>query len=137
MRRANLWNQSVSRVELDQRARDARLRLERLERLLLPRAAVTRSPLRRLLYLCSGVFASASRESWPRGPLSNRRPSCTPPFMTFGSKSAVRSVARQTLCSAVPPVEGCGAVQSLAVIAKPNGGQAWRKIRAISSAATP
>jgi len=29
MLRANLWNKSVSRVELDQRARDARLRLER------------------------------------------------------------------------------------------------------------
>ena len=29
MLRANLWNDSVSRVELDQRARDARLRLER------------------------------------------------------------------------------------------------------------
>jgi hypothetical protein len=49
MRRANLWNQSGSRVELDQRARNAHLRLERFERLLLPRAAVTRSPLRRLL----------------------------------------------------------------------------------------
>jgi hypothetical protein len=58
--------------------------------------------------------------------------------MTFGSKSAVRSVARQTLCSAASPVEGCGANQSLrAVIAKPKGGQAWCKIRAISSAATP
>jgi hypothetical protein len=78
MRRANLWNQSVSRVELDQRARDARVRLEQLERLLLPRAAVTRSPLGLLLYLCSGVFASASRESRPRGPLSNRRPSRAP-----------------------------------------------------------
>ena len=78
MRRANLWNQSVSWVELDQRARDARLRLERLERLLLPRAAVRRSPLGLLLYLCSGVFASASRESRPRGPVSNRRPSRTP-----------------------------------------------------------
>jgi hypothetical protein len=75
MRRANLWNRSVSRVELDQRARDARLRLERL---LLPRAAGTRSPLRRLLYLCSGVFTSASRESRSRGPLNNRRPSRTP-----------------------------------------------------------
>jgi hypothetical protein len=78
MRRANLWNRNVSRVELDQRARDARLRLEGLERLLLPRAAGTRSPLRRLLYLCSGVFTSAARESRPRGPLSNRRPSRTP-----------------------------------------------------------
>jgi hypothetical protein len=78
MRRANLWNQSVSRVELDQRARDARLRIERIERQLLARAAGTRSLLGRLLYLRSGVFASASRESRPRGPLSNRRPSRTP-----------------------------------------------------------
>jgi hypothetical protein len=31
MLRANLWNKSVSRVELDQRARDTRLRLERIE----------------------------------------------------------------------------------------------------------
>ena len=34
MLRANIWNESVSRVELDQQARDARLRLERIERLL-------------------------------------------------------------------------------------------------------
>jgi hypothetical protein len=40
MPRKNLWNASVPRVELDQRVRDARLRLERLERLLVPRAAV-------------------------------------------------------------------------------------------------
>ena len=79
MRKANLWNQSVSRVELNQRARDARLRLERIERQLLPRAAVVRSPLRQIFYLCSGgIFASASRESRPRGPLSHRRPSRTP-----------------------------------------------------------
>jgi len=32
MSRKNLWNKSVPRVELDQRARDARLRLARLER---------------------------------------------------------------------------------------------------------
>lgn len=78
MRKANLWNQSVSRVELDQRARDARLRLERIERQLLPRAAIVRSPLRQIFYLCSGAFASTSRESRPRGPLSHRRPSRTP-----------------------------------------------------------
>ena len=36
----DLWNKSVPRVELDQRARAARLRLERMERLLVPRAAV-------------------------------------------------------------------------------------------------
>ena len=33
MPKADLWNRSVSRVELDQRVRDARLRFERLERL--------------------------------------------------------------------------------------------------------
>jgi hypothetical protein len=79
MLRATLWNKSVSRVELDQRARDARLWLERIERQLLPRGAMAPSPLRQLLYLCSGgIFASASRESQPRGPLSNRWPSGTP-----------------------------------------------------------
>ena len=39
MARPNLWGNSVPRVELDQRARDARLRLVRIERLLVPCAA--------------------------------------------------------------------------------------------------
>jgi hypothetical protein len=39
MLKAELWNKSVPRVELDQRARDARLRLERIGRQLVPRAA--------------------------------------------------------------------------------------------------
>jgi hypothetical protein len=79
MLRAKLWNESVPRVELDQRAREARLRLERIERQLLPRAAVTRPPLRRLLYLFSdGVYPGASRESRTRGPQSNRRTSRMP-----------------------------------------------------------
>jgi hypothetical protein len=51
MSRAMLWNKSVPRAEVDQRAREARLRLERIERQLLPRGAVARSPLRQLLYL--------------------------------------------------------------------------------------
>ena len=45
---ANLLNRSVSRVELDQRAREARLRLEQVERLV-SRAAATGSWLRRVL----------------------------------------------------------------------------------------
>jgi hypothetical protein len=49
MLKAELWNKSVPRVELDQQARDARLRLERIGRQLVPRAASTRSPRRRLL----------------------------------------------------------------------------------------
>ncbi len=35
MRNRNLWNKNVPRVEYDYRARDARLRLERIERLLM------------------------------------------------------------------------------------------------------
>src|SRR6266852_3790607 len=52
MARRKLWSNSVSRVELDHRARDARIRLFRIERLFLPRAAVAGfwlSPLSRLL----------------------------------------------------------------------------------------
>jgi hypothetical protein len=79
MWRAKLWNKSVSRFELDQRAREVRLRLEQVERQFLSRAALKRPAVRRLLYLCSGgIFARASRESGTRGPLSNRRPSRMP-----------------------------------------------------------
>jgi hypothetical protein len=46
MLRAKLCNESVPRIELDERAREARLGLERIERQLLPRAAVTCSRLR-------------------------------------------------------------------------------------------
>ena len=71
-----LCNKSVSRVEIDQRARDARLRLQQIERLLLSRAAVTASRLRRVLYLFSfGRHGVGSRTSRIQGPLNNRRPS--------------------------------------------------------------
>jgi len=76
MLRSNLWNKSVPRVELDQRARDARLRLEQLERLLAPRAAAARSWLRRVVCLFSVSYGS--RGDRTQGPLSNRRPSRTP-----------------------------------------------------------
>ena len=49
MLRTDLWNKSVQRVEFDQSSRDARLRLERIRRVLVPRAAPTQSWLRRLL----------------------------------------------------------------------------------------
>jgi hypothetical protein len=49
MMRTNLWSKSVPRVELDQRSRAARLRRERIDRLLIPPVAVTQSRLRRLL----------------------------------------------------------------------------------------
>ena len=60
MMRTNLWSESVPRVELDQRSRTARLRLERIDRLLIPRAAVTQSRLRRLLCFFSvGIYGGA------------------------------------------------------------------------------
>jgi hypothetical protein len=72
MLKANLWK-SVPKVELDQRARDGRLQLERIARLLLiPRAAVMRSRLRQLLFLLSVpllLWGAVKR------PLSDRRPS--------------------------------------------------------------
>jgi hypothetical protein len=49
MLRTNLWNDSVSRVVLDHRSREAHLRVARIERLLVPRTAVADSWFRRLL----------------------------------------------------------------------------------------
>jgi hypothetical protein len=53
MSRTNLWSQSVPRVELDQRSREARLRLERIERQPFPCTVATRSRLRRFLMAVS------------------------------------------------------------------------------------
>ncbi len=79
MLKANLWSKSVPRVELDQRARGARLRLERLERLLLPRPAATHSWLRRAFHLfIVRADSEGGRGRRTRGPLSNRRPDRVP-----------------------------------------------------------
>ena len=79
MPRNNLWSQSVPKVELDQRSREARLRLERIERLLIPPAAVTHSRLWRLVCLLSvGRYRRAPQERRVGGPLSDRRPSRMP-----------------------------------------------------------
>jgi hypothetical protein len=76
MLKAILGNKSVPRVGIDQRVRDARLRLERIERLLVPRAAMTASRLRRTLGLFSfGLYGEARRGNRTKGPLSHRRPS--------------------------------------------------------------
>ena len=56
MLKVAVWNKSVPRVELDQRARDARLRLERTEQLLVPRVAVAAPWFRRIL--CLSALAS-------------------------------------------------------------------------------
>lgn len=75
MLKENLWSQSVPRVELDQRARDARLRLEQIERLLVLGAAVTGPSLRRVLYLFGFARPGEGwRASRTPGPLNNQRP---------------------------------------------------------------
>ena len=75
MLKVEVWNKSVPRIELDQRARDARLRLERMEQLFVPRAAVTALWYRRVVYLFSvGRPGEGSRTGRIRGSLSNRRP---------------------------------------------------------------
>jgi hypothetical protein len=75
----NLWNRSVPRVELDHRAREARLRVERLERLLAPRAAATGFWLRRALSRFGGGSNSEGAQGHrTRGKLSSQRPESTP-----------------------------------------------------------
>lgn len=75
MMRTNQWSKSMPRVELDQRSRAARLRLERIDRLLIPPAPVTQSRLRRLLCLFSaGIYRVGPQDRRTRGPLSDRWP---------------------------------------------------------------
>ena len=63
----NLWNKNVPRVEYDYRARDARLRLERVERLLMRRAAVgSRFGLLACLSATSPVAAEGAADAQGR-----------------------------------------------------------------------
>ena len=58
MPRIDFCSRSLLRFELDQRSREARLRLERIERLLISCAAVRQPRLRRLVSLLSvGEYA--------------------------------------------------------------------------------
>ena len=71
-----IWSKSVPTVELDQRSREARIRFESIERLLVPRAGVAHSGIRRFLALHSvGVSDHTSAATRIRAPLSNRQPS--------------------------------------------------------------
>src|SRR6516162_1197455 len=66
MPRFNLLDQSFSRVELDQRSREAWLRLERQVRLLIPRTTGTHSLLRRLVRVLSARRSNAAPQ-WDDG----------------------------------------------------------------------
>jgi len=78
----NLWSRSVSRVELDQRSREARLRLERIEPAVISRATVAHSWFWRLVSLLKvGRDRGAPHGKRVRGSLSNRRPSRVPTIL--------------------------------------------------------
>ena len=113
MPRANLWSRSVPRVELDQRAREARLRLERISRRLAPRAAAY-PRLRRLLCLFSaGIYRGASRETRTGGPLSDQRPSPMPALFRHLEPGQSRTPGA-ALCGARPvtTIKACEAARS-------------------------
>jgi len=77
MSRINYWSRSLSRVELDQRSREARLRYEQIERLHLWRAVVRQFRLRRVLYLFRvGMCRGPQQESRVTEPLYDPPPSC-------------------------------------------------------------
>lgn len=81
MPKANPWSNSVPRVEIDYRAREARLRFERLEQLFVyPQAK--RSWLRWVLFgLRVGRSRYRSRAGQNNGPLRARQPRARQPLL--------------------------------------------------------
>ena len=81
MLKANPWNNSVPRVEYDHRMREARLRLEGLERLLVKQHAVKDTrPFRLFRLLAISVSGSARKGDRSTGSPSDRRP-CRMPML--------------------------------------------------------
>ena len=75
MLRNNVPMRDVPRVELDQRARAARLRLERVERLLMPRPAVRHDWFRWLIRISAFKSHAGAREARTEGALNYGDPS--------------------------------------------------------------
>ena len=89
MPRTNRWNQSVPRVELDQRSRAARLRFERIDQLFIVRPAMTHLRLRRLLYLFTvGRYGALPREGGVKELPSDRWPSRLPMLLGIWLENA-------------------------------------------------
>src|SRR5215469_9244605 len=87
MPRISLWSRSLSSVELDQRSREARLRLERIERLLISRATVVHSRFWRLVgFLSVGRDGGAPQRVRPLG---NSRLSRMPTILINASAGIV------------------------------------------------
>ena len=73
MLRPDLWSWSAARVEIDHRAREARLRLEQIERLLILRVSPTSRPRRALdrrglRFFRAGCVRGQSTKVAPPGP---------------------------------------------------------------------
>jgi hypothetical protein len=94
MSKANSWSNSVSRVEIDYRAREARLRFERMEQLFVYSQA-KRSWLRRVLFgLRLGRSRYHSRAGQNNGPLRARQPR----LRRLHRASPLRGCNHRTLC---------------------------------------
>jgi hypothetical protein len=95
MSKVDRWYSSMPRVEINWRARETRLRLEQLGRLLVPRGAVTVSWLKRAICLFSFGRYERTQARRTQGPLSRH----SLKFTRVGSKRTVRSAARWGLRS--------------------------------------
>ena len=101
MLRPDLWWWDAARVEVDHRARDARLRLEHLERLLISRVLPTRSWPRRvfdprgLRFFRGGCVQSRSTRMAPPGPrYGQARPIPTEICVAVNRLTAIGGMAR-------------------------------------------
>jgi hypothetical protein len=87
--RINLWSRSVSRAELDQRAREARLQFEQIDRLIILRDTVMLSRLRRLLYVFTvGRYGALPQEGGVKELPSDRWPSRLPMLLGIWLENA-------------------------------------------------
>src|SRR5215472_10374574 len=78
------WSRNVPRIELDQRSREARLRLEEIERLVVSKPRPAR--LRRIFYVLRiRSSRGAPQQNRRREPLSDRRPSRMPTVFAMPS----------------------------------------------------
>jgi len=111
MSRIDLWRWSATRVEIDHRAREARLRLEHLERLLVMRALPAQSWVSRILYRREGRFYSGGGHMLDRSTKIDRtgvrhREACHIPAGLCGATSgfalAVRGGIGGTVRTAAP-----------------------------------
>jgi hypothetical protein len=95
----NLWTESVSRVEIDQRSREARLQFEQIDRLFILSDTVTHSHLKRLLYFFTVDRYGRLRQEY------RTVPSAAVPSV-FMVSSVVRIAQALARLSAIPSCSG-------------------------------